>query len=484
MDVPSLEPADEVAEWSDQADVVVCGFGAAGASAAIEAREAGAEVLVLERAGSGGGTSALAGGHFYLGGGTPVQQACGFHDTPGQMGRYLRAVTPEPDEEKIDLYCDGSVEHFHWLEAQGMPFDRSYYPCKHVTQPGRDCLIWSGNENVWPFRQLAAPAPRGHKVSVEGDGGPAIMEVLASRAGQGGTRVACDAHVTNLVAGRGGRIIGVKVRRDDRTDLVLARRGVVLSTGGFVMNQTMLKEWAPWLGPPIIPVGAPFDDGSGITLGVSAGAGVAHMEGGFVSATNYPPASLLKGIMVNAGGRRFVAEDSYHGRTGALAIRQPGGVAFLIVDRKIFGYPEFSSLPLIGQWETVEDTETGLGLPAGSLTGTIADYNRHAATADDPRWHKQPEWLQPLDAPPFAAFDASLGKAMYVGFTLGGLRTSADGEVLTSGGKRIPGLYASGACASNLVQDGLGYCSGIRLGEATFFGRRAGRRVARDGAGG
>src|SRR5690349_21624276 len=102
----------DVSMWDDQADVVVVGLGAAGACAAIEAREAGADVLVLERAGGGGGTSALSGGLIYMGGGTPVQKACGFEDSPDEMFRFLMAALgPEPDEAKIRLFCERSVEH-------------------------------------------------------------------------------------------------------------------------------------------------------------------------------------------------------------------------------------------------------------------------------------------------------------------------------------------------------------------------------------
>ena len=87
-----------VPAWDLEADVVVVGLGAAGASAAIEAAEAGAGVLVLEREFAGGGTSALSGGSIYLGGGTPLQRACGFDDTPEEMYRYLRAsVQPGPE---------------------------------------------------------------------------------------------------------------------------------------------------------------------------------------------------------------------------------------------------------------------------------------------------------------------------------------------------------------------------------------------------
>src|SRR5512139_4216248 len=78
----------DVKTWDLGADVIVVGFGCAGACAAISAAEAGADVLVLERASGGGGTSALSGGQIYMGGGTPVQKACGFVDTPEEMYKF------------------------------------------------------------------------------------------------------------------------------------------------------------------------------------------------------------------------------------------------------------------------------------------------------------------------------------------------------------------------------------------------------------
>jgi len=105
--------AADVGRWDEEADVVVVGLGAAGAATALEAAAAGAETLVLERAGGGGGTSAMSGGVLYLGGGTDLQKACGFEDSPDEMFRYLMASVGHcPDEPKIRLYCDGSVEHY------------------------------------------------------------------------------------------------------------------------------------------------------------------------------------------------------------------------------------------------------------------------------------------------------------------------------------------------------------------------------------
>ena len=131
-------------------------------------------------------------------------------------------------------------------------------------------------------------------------------------------------------------------------------------------------------------------------------------------------------------------------------------------------------MPLVDGWETIAEAEAALGLPARSLQETLDAYNAHARQGEDPDFHKHPDWLTPLDRPPYAAFDASVGRGVYVGFTVGGLRVSLDGEVLTEEGNAIPGLFAAGTCTSNIVHDSAGYCSGICLGEAAYFGRRAG----------
>ena len=134
-DIPSEVPASDVTSWSDDVDVLVVGAGMAGVAAAIEAAEANARVLVLDRGGRLSCTSAMAGGHFYLGGGTPCQQAGGFDDTPAEMAKYLSAVSPDCDPEKIRVYTEDSVEHFHWLESLGFEFERSFYPHKTVMHP-------------------------------------------------------------------------------------------------------------------------------------------------------------------------------------------------------------------------------------------------------------------------------------------------------------------------------------------------------------
>src|SRR5215218_9071781 len=114
--IPDVLPAS-VLDRAPSYDVVVVGFGIAGGCAALEAARAGARVLLLERAAVHGGTSSMSGGHFYLGGGTAVQAATGHEDTADAMYDYLVSVSLAPEHDKIRAYCDGSVEHFDWLEA-------------------------------------------------------------------------------------------------------------------------------------------------------------------------------------------------------------------------------------------------------------------------------------------------------------------------------------------------------------------------------
>src|SRR4029077_11495412 len=118
----------DVPHWDDEADVIVVGFGGAGACAALEAQAAGADVLLLERMSGGGGTTALSTGQIYLGGGTAIQKACGLGDSAEERHKYLLAACgPGADDAKIRLFCERSVEHFDWLVAQGVPFKPSFY---------------------------------------------------------------------------------------------------------------------------------------------------------------------------------------------------------------------------------------------------------------------------------------------------------------------------------------------------------------------
>jgi len=481
LDDFSVVALNTVNEWQDEADVVVVGFGAAGSCAAIGARSSGVDVLVLERASGVSGTTCQAAGHFYLGGGTRPQLANGIEDSAEEMFKYLMANTPEPEVDKIRIYADQSVEHFNWVSDQGVPFNDGFWETKHVEQPTDECLIWSGNEKAWPVSEQAKPAPRGHKVAMAGSGvgGNLAMENFLAKAEELGVRFEYDAAVKNLVVDTSGRVVGVRYTTFGEDRYIKAGRAVILAAGGFCMNSDMLEQYCPKLTHKSIhKMGNPYDDGAGIQLGMSAGGEAKHMDGCLVTSPFYPPQDLIKGILVNKEGKRFINEDCYHARTSDACIEQADGVAYLIVDNEIFGRPEFQSQELIDGWESIEEMEAALNLPTGSLQATMEAYNQAAASGTDQEFHKYKDWLKPLNAAPFAAFDCSLANAVFTGFTLGGLSTDINGRVMTGAAEVVEGLYAAGACASNIAQDGAGYSSGTCIGESTFFGRRAGRHAS------
>lgn len=461
-------------------DVLVVGFGAAGAAAAIEAASVGASVLVLERAGAPGGSAGLSGGELYLGGGTPVQQACGFSDTPEDMFAFLAAALgPHADLGKLRLYCDGSVDHFDWLVACGIDFQPSLFEGPTWMPPTTDGLMWLG-EDAWPYNQLAKPAPRGHRGRAPYFAGQVVMNALISHASSLGVRVEADTRATSLIV-EGGRVVGVQARRYG-ADVSFRARSVVLTTGGFVDNERMLADHAPsLLGHGKVSDG--LDDGSGIMMAASIGAATRPMS--MVEAAYAAlPEMVCRGMLVNALGQRFINEDVYPGLYSHAALHQPGP-CWVIVDEA--GYdavadpwgvrPSFAA-------ETVEELEADLGMPRGALAATVAAYNAGAASGQDPLCHKDSRWLRPLTGG-LAAVDPRLGfnstestvsGTGFSGFTLGGLHTTVDGEVLSLASAPIPGLYAAGRATSGI--HGEGYISGTSLGDGTFFGRRAGRAAA------
>ncbi len=475
---------ERVPRWDFEADVIVVGFGAAGACAAIEAKRGGARVLLFEGAASSGGTSALSGGEIYLGGsgGTPTQRAAGFDDQTEDLYRYLlMAGGPNADSAKVRLYADNSLKHFEWLIAQGIEYKSSYIAGRCIEPSTDDCLIWSGSEEAWPFVEQARPAPRGHCPRFVGmGGGRYVMNILAKRALEAGVDARFNARVQALVADESRTVHGVAVRVDGELRFARARRGVVLCAGGFIMNRGMVKKHAPFLLRSQYPIGA-VDDGSGIRLGMSVGGAAINMSEGFTTIPWYPPDSLIKGIFVNGCGHRFINEDCYHGRVSSYILRQSGDRVWLLQDHATYAEGEMHKLARIeigATGETWEEVERELGLAEGALVDTVRLYNRDAAHGKDRLLHKAAQWLKPLEEPPFVALDCRIDYCLYSSFTLGGLDTLPTGEVVDEDGGVIAGLFAAGRTTCGLPRWGEGYSSGMSLADATFFGRQAGLRAA------
>ena len=476
-------PASSIASWDDEADVVIAGFGIAGAAAAVEAARAGADVLVLERTGSWGGAAAMAGGFIYLGGGTPLQTACGFNDSVDNMAAFLNvAMGPGADENRIADYCAGSVAHFDWLVGCGVPFKAEFFAEPGWEPMGDQGLMYSGGENSYPFNTIATPAPRGHvpqmqnKKQGEASAGYMLMKPLVETATAAGARAIYDVRVQCLIVESDGRVVGLRARQYGTEVTIKARTGVVLATGSFAYNDAMGSQYAPRIaGRPAASIEQ--HDGQAIRMAQALGADLAHMDATEV-AIFIDPQQLVRGILVNGRGQRFVAEDTYPGRVGQLTLYHQDNTAYLIIDddaqqeAMASWSPQLMLRPATWVAETIADLEREMDLPSRSLQSTVTIYNEGAACGEDPLLHKKSQWVKSIGSP-VGAIDLRESTG---GFTLGGLATTLDAEVLHVSGEPIPGLFAAGRSTAGLAA--WGYASGVSLGDGSFYGRRAGRSAA------
>ena len=471
---PALEIDDASAvDWSDSADVVVVGWGAAGACAAIEARSTGASVLVIDRF-EGGGASALSGGVVYAGGGTPYQQQAGFKDTPEAMADYLRhEVNGVVSDATLQKFCDDSVANLAWLEAQGARFGATMPDHKTSYPPEGKFLYYSGNEVVPACRgERGAPAPRGHRAVAKGQSGATLYAALRQATLSAGAVPVTQASVRRLVRQRGadgqpGAVLGVEVwqlppgdpatlrhaelnrqvarwrtfrpgkaaacrveaaqieQQAAKPRFIRALRGVVLSTGGFIYNPELVKENAPhtrrgW------PIGGAGCDGSGLRLGQSAGAATQALSN--VSAWRFitPPSVWPKGVVVNAAGERFCNEQVYGATLGHELVDKQGGRGWLVLDGKLRaqamrqclfgGLWAFQSLPALAMLlfsakkaATLEALAARIQADPVKLRASLDAASAAARGERDDAFGKAPDMRHDLGRGPYYALDISIG---------------------------------------------------------------------------
>lgn len=475
-------PQSAVKSWDMTTDVLVAGSGSAGVCAAIEARAAGAEVLLVESLARFGGSSAMSGGVVYAGGGTALQKALKVDDSVEQMYRFIATVGGRhPPLDKIQLYCEGSAAHFDWLVAQGVPYSEKFTSAKGLPM-GDESLYFSGTELAWPARKMVRPAARGHVPGIPGmNGGRRLMEVLLSRAEALGVTLRAGVAGQRLVVAGDGRVTGMLVSIAGQRQTIRVKRGIVLACGGFIHNRDMLRQHAPQLYDCSVPWGNAGDQGDGINMGIAVGAASQRMHEGFAIAPIYPPENVLSGIVVNSSGQRFISEESYHGVLGdAIAYHQQGR-AWLITDQRSHYPSQQDNFLPVAQGNSIGDIAGQLQFPRGALQNSVAYYNLHAGNGVDPMFHKRRSYLRPLQGPPYKAWDLSVSNAFFPAHTFGGLRTTTDGQVLNSFGNEIPGLYAAGRTTAGLPTAPY-IASGLSVGDCTFFGRRAGQAAARQAA--
>jgi len=530
----SVQPAPSD---SSPYDVIVVGFGGAGACAAIEAQRQGARVLVLERF-AGGGATARSGGIIYFGGGSEQQHAAGYEDDAEQMFRYLQLeVRDAVDEATLRDYCEESLDNLHFLEALGVPFPargtapKTSYPEDDVT------LYFSGNELCPPYSEVARTAPRGNRVLGKGLTGKVLFHYLRRATARAGIEVRTYCQVRRLLLDDAGSPCGVVVRTLPESGLIRqlhgwcadtagyggmlvplllragqvllerietrfgveseihCRGGVVLAAGGFVHNRALVAEQAP-IFRHSMPLGTSGDDGGGHALGAEAGGQLDHRERMGAWRFINPPVSLTRGVLLDRQGGRICNEELYGATLGERIAERAGGRAVLIIDSKIrrqvlrdlwatrkANFQTAAGLINLfinrARARTLPELAQASGLPEQSLLKALDEYNALARDARPDPEGKSAGARQALETPPYYAIDCDLDSRWFPTptFTLGGLRVRGEsGEVVRADGSAIRGLYAVGRNAIGISSHS--YVSGLSVGDCVFSGRRAGRHAA------
>ncbi|TFH43001.1 MAG: FAD-binding protein [Chrysiogenales bacterium] len=368
------QPRTRMQPWDNEFDVVVIGFGGAGACAAIEAADRGARVLAIDRF-DGGGATKMSGGVIYSGGGTKQQKAAGFKDTPEKMYRYMmREMASNPASshfDKIDIkamkaFCDVSAENIDWLEGLGLLIPQTYFPGKTNQPPGGFGLYFSGNEKQ--YSENNSHIPRGHVPMGKGMSGGFLYSTLHKAALDRGVLLRRRCRSEKLVTDGSGAVVGIEVRelgsspfvkalhslfynlgfissksrkllglvekKFGKTIRIRAKGGVVISSGGFVYNKQKFREYAPAYSG-CVPLGTAGDDGSGMDLGLSAGGVLSSVDVCAASRFIYPPVAFVSGLLANREGKRFCDESLYGASISRAITHQPEHRAYLVIDSAV-----------------------------------------------------------------------------------------------------------------------------------------------------
>jgi 3-oxo-5alpha-steroid 4-dehydrogenase len=537
MSGPTPIVVDDVegAQWDDGADLVVVGLGAAGITAAVEARERGADVVVLDRF-EGGGATSISGGVFYAGGGTHIQQEAGVEDTVDNMYRYLSMeVQDAVSEETLRDFCETSAANVRWLTDRGVPFFPTLCPVKTSYPTSEYHLYFSGNEPFPPYSEQAKPAPRGHRADGGAFSGASIIRPLGRTAIAEGVRIELQARVTQLIVDGEGRVVGAEYqhipsrfwrglhmklhrfetmiakiaqglagwlrRRCDGIEAkhsapkrIRCRKGLILCAGGFVFNREMVAEHIPEFLPGL-PLGTAGDNGLGIRLGQSVGGKLDQMHRASAWRFLYPPHAFAQGVLVNDKGKRFANEFWYGAKIGEAMVEENHGVATLIIDEDLKKLAHEQAKLGQLQWfqwgaalmnlcmnckkaQDVDALAKMLDVPRDNLQTTLDEYNSIAVGNGDDRFNKDSDSMHPLRQGPFYAIDCSLGSKtnLCAVMTLGGLAVDEKtGQVLNESGEVVPGLYAAGRNAVGICSRQ--YVSGLSIADCIYSGLRAARHL-------
>lgn len=451
-------------EFEFEVPVLVVGGGGCGLTAALAARDAGAEVMVLERDDAPMGTTAMSTG-LIPAAGSRQQVEKGIEDSPELFARDILAKAKNQTDPDIAMILAAeSGPTVDWLtETHDVPLSL----VEGFLYPGHSVMRMHGS----PHRT-----------------GSELMGALANACERAGADILTEALVTDLYADADGRITGVTVERPGGGREHIGCGALILACCGFGGNAGMVGELIPEIAGAEF-FGHPGNKGDAIAWGRALGAAMADLSsyqghGGLAYGRGIPilwPLIMQGGFQVNAEGVRFSDESQGYSEQAVEVVAQPGHVAWSIYDARLHAlmqqfddYQDALKADAVMMADSIEALAGKAGLPAEALARTVAEVEACVRGESADAFGRDFTGKPPLASPWFAV---KVTGALF--HTQGGLVVDGDGRVRREAGGPLPNLFAGGGAARGISGPGSwGYMAGNGLLTATTFGRLAGRAAA------
>lgn len=447
----------EVVKLEDMTtDVVVIGAGGAGLTAAIEAKNNGAEVIVIEKMPLLGGNTKYATGGLNAAE-TSVQKGKGIEDTVDQfIADTMKGGGDLNNPELVSVLANNSAETVEWLIGIGAD----------LSDVGR-----LGGASVDRAHRPTGGAPVGNH----------LVDVLSNKATELGINVLLGHEAIELV-GDENAVTGVKVKTE-AGEFTINAKAVVVASGGFGANSELLVSQKPELEG----YGTTNHPGAtGDVVNFAKNLKVAYVDMDQIQthptvmpSNNYMITEAVRGngaILINREGKRFVNELETRKAVSEALLAQTGKSGFLLFEtnvkdslKAIEGYKKKGFLI---EAATPEELAKAIGVDAATVTETLNAYNGFVAAGKDDAFARQ-DLPRALDKGPYYAVEVTPA----VHHTMGGLKINTEAEVLNESGNIIKGLYAAGEVTGGV--HGNNRLGGNALADITTFGRIAGSNAAK-----
>ena len=436
-------------------DVVVVGGGGAGLSAAIAAREKGAEVVLVEKMLMLGGNTNYATAGINAAN-TKLQKKLGIEDNAELFYKdTMKGGKNVNNPELVKKLTADSANIIDWLTERGADLSE---------------VVFTGGQS----------AKRTHRPTGGQAVGPVIVDALAETAEKDGIDVRTESEVTKLIK-TGDKVTGVEVKYKGETYNITAK-AVVMATGGFGANAKMVAEYKPSL-EGFGSTNSPAITGEGIKMVKAVGGDLVDMteiqtHPTVVHKKTAMITEAVRGegaILVNREGKRFVSELETRDVVSKAELEQTGKSAFLVFDQevreKLGAINGYVRKGFTVEGATVEELAGKIGVDAKGLVETMAKYNGYVKAGEDKDFGKTALPRELVKAP-FYAIEVSPA----VHHTMGGVRINTNAEVLTADGKVIPGLFAAGEITGGV--HGANRIGGNAVTDITVYGKTAGENAA------